>query len=116
MGGSYACSVNVDPDARGNMYYRGDWEYCPEYRTGDVVRNNGVLYLCISPHAGQEPPDGEYWYEIGGSSSSTDEQSSRKAINGGFASTSAEGGYKQTEQTEEVNGGSSSEAVRMPLI
>ena len=119
MADSYSCNINTDPNAVGNMYFRGKWEFCPEYRTGDVVLHNEVMYLCTKPHAGKEPAvkeSADYWHMI--TPNNTEESSSitRKIIDGGFASTLSNDSYEETDPVEEINGGSASDRVYMPLI
>lgn len=119
MADSYSCNINTDPNAAGNMYFRGTWEYCPEYKTGDVVLHNGVMYLCIKHHAGKEPAltgNAEYWHKIASSSSGEPEKPSRVILDGGFASTSAGDTYQQTDLAGRIDGGSSSSRVTVPLI
>lgn len=57
------CSCSFNPNGlSGNMYFRGDWEFCPEYKVGDVVQFNGTLYLAMKPSAGKDPQmNKEYW-------------------------------------------------------
>ncbi len=119
MADSYACNINTNPDAMGNMYFRGLWEYCPEYRTGDVVLHNGVMYLCIKPHAGHEPTDkdsADWWHKITPQTEDDAGTVTRKVLDGGFATTLANDSYEDTEPVDEVNGGTSSDKIYMPLI
>ena len=119
MAYSYSCSINPDPTAVGNMYYRGTWEYCPEYKTGDVVLHNGVMYLCTKPHAGKEPAlkdSADYWHTITPSNTEESTTITRKVMDGGFASTLSKDSYEDTDLVDEINGGSASDRVFMPLI
>ena len=66
MSASEACVINPD-NPTGNMYFRGEWAYCPEYRTGDVVLHEGILYLSLKHNAGKPPDESvnrEYWQKI----------------------------------------------------
>lgn len=116
---NYQCNINTNPDAVGNMYFRGKWEYCPEYRTGDVVLHNEVMYLCISPHAGKEPSlseSAEYWHKITPENEDDSSTVTRKILDGGFASTLANDSYEETDLVDEINGGGASDRIYMPLI
>lgn len=119
MADSYSCNINTDPDSVGNMYYRGAWEFCPEYKTGDVVMHNGTVYLCIKPNAGKDPAATEnsvYWYGMAGNSSSEPEKTTYKTLDGGYASTSEPESYVQSTMADAIDGGSSNGRVHMPLI
>ena len=120
MADSYSsCSIKTDPDKVGNMYFRSDWEFCPEYKTGDVVSHNGILYLCIKPHAGQDPladTKKEYWLSFGSVVSEQDTKVTRKVLDGGYASTLSDDNYTQTDQQGLIDGGSSSSRIHMPLL
>ena len=114
MADNYFCSINTDSSKTGNMYYRGTWEFCPEYKTGDVVLHDNVMYLCIKPSAGKEPSKEEntdYWYAVNDTSKDNLGGSLRRILDGGFASTSGDDQYDYT-----IDGGTSSERVHMPLI
>ncbi|MBQ7263780.1 MAG: exo-alpha-sialidase [Synergistaceae bacterium] len=57
------------PNKTGNMYWRGDWDFCPEFMPGDVVRRNGGFYLALKQNAGLDPIDplnAAYWQTLGG--------------------------------------------------
>ena len=119
MADSYSCNINVDPDSVGNVYFRGEWQFCPEYKTGDVVMHNGTVYLCIKPHAGKDPVENgssEYWYGFSGNTSSDTSTTSYKTLDGGYASTSEPESYVQTTMASMIDGGSSNGRVHMPLI
>ena len=119
MADSYSCNINTDPDSSGNMYYRGAWQFCPEYKTGDVVLHNGVLYLCVKPHAGKDPIDTgnrEYWAGMSGSQQEESETATFKTLDGGFATTNIPDSHVQTTQATAIDGGSSNGRVHMPLI
>ena len=119
MADSYSCSINTDPTAVGNMYFRGTWEYCPEYKTGDVVLHNGVMYLCTKPHAGKEPAlkdSADYWHMITPIASEDTSTDTYEVIDGGFASTFSNDSYEDVDQIDEIDGGSASDRVYMPLI
>lgn len=45
------------PDPVGNVFYRGKWEYCAEYETGDTVVRAGKFYMCLLDCAGHDPVD-----------------------------------------------------------
>ena len=115
MADKYSCSINTDMNATGNMYFKGTWEYCPEYRTGDVVLHNDRMYMCTKPHAGKEPElDGSanYWYSMTPESSSESSAGSmRRILDGGFASTSGDDKYDGT-----IDGGTSSGRLHIPLV
>lgn len=118
MADSYSCNINTNPDGAGNMYYRGMWQFCPEYKTGDVVMHNGVLYLCVKPHAGKDPLETEsrdYWVGMSGSQSES-ETVTFKTLDGGYASTSEPDSHVQTTQATAIDGGSSSGRRYMPLV
>ncbi len=119
MASSYSCTINSDPNASGNMYFRGTWEFCPEYRTGDVVIHNGVMYLCRSPHAGYEPSleeSAEYWHTITPQNTEEDTTITRNILDGGYATTLSNDSYQETDLVNEINGGSASDRVIVPLI
>ncbi len=62
----YEKVLNLHPDASGNMYFRGDWKYNPEYHTGDVVLFSGKLYLARKHNAGKDPSTHpECWQRVG---------------------------------------------------
>ena len=119
MADSYSCNINTDPNAVGNMYFKGDWQFCPEYKTGDVVLHNGVMYLCKKPHAGKEPllkGNEEYWHMITPQNTEDTSTVTYEVIDGGFASTFADDSYEDTAPVDEIDGGSASDRVYMPLI
>ena len=119
MADSYSCNINVDPDSVGNMYFRGTWQYCPEYKTGDVVVHNGVVYLCVKPHAGKDPIETEskeYWLVLSGGTSEESETTSYKILDGGYATTSQPDNYVQSTMATAIDGGSSNGRVHMPLV
>ncbi len=120
MADSYSCNINIDPDSVGNMYYRGVWQFCPEYKTGDVVKHNDVLYLCVKPNAGKDPIEKgnyEYWHGLASvSSEDSDTTVTRKTLDGGYATTSGTDSYAQTTMISANDGGSASGQVSMPLI
>ena len=119
MADSYSCNINVDPDSVGNMYFMGTWQYCPEYKTGDVVVHNGIAYLCVKSHAGKDPIETEsreYWLALSGGTSGESETASYKTLDGGYASTSEPDNYVQSTMATAINGGSSNGRVHMPLI
>ena len=116
---SYSCNINVDPDSAGNMYYCGSWEFCPEYKTGDVVIQNEVAYLCVKPHAGKDPNETEnrgYWCRLSGGTSNDTRPITFKTLDGGYATTSEPDHYAQSTMATAINGGSSNGRVHMPLI
>jgi len=44
-----------------NYNIQGDWTSFPTYKTGDLVRRNGYLYVAIADSADIEPTDTNYW-------------------------------------------------------
>ena len=114
-----SCSINQDLDASGNMYFRGMWEFCPEYKSGDVVIHNSIMYLCKRPHAGKEPSEkdnAEYWHKITPQPPKDEGNIIRRIIDGGFATTLSNDVYRETELKDEINGGSASDRITVPLI
>lgn len=114
MGGSYESVINLHPGKTGNMYYRGDWEYNPEYDTGDVVLRQGLLYMALKHHAGKDPVEEagrEYWERLGKDAPPPIEPERRIVISGGHASASTEERYMGT-----LEAGSSNSRVHIPLI
>ena len=119
MADNYSCNLNLDPNASGNMYFRGEWEYCPEYKTGDVVLQNGVMYLCRKPHAGQDPSEdskGEYWHAITPQISEESTTEGRKILDGGYATTGTNDSYEDTDLANTLDGGFASSRIYIPLI
>ena len=119
MADNYSCNINVDPDSVGNMYFRGAWQFCPEYKTGDVVMHNGTVYLCIKPHAGKDPTEtgnSGYWYGLAGGTSDDTQTTTYKTLDGGYATTSEPDTHVQSTMASAVDGGSSNGRVHMPLI
>ena len=41
------------------MYYRGDWLMCANYSIGEVVKQNGALWLALTQNAGVDPDSAE---------------------------------------------------------
>ena len=41
--------------------HRGEWDQGTSYRTGDVVRNNGILYICLSDISNENPDEEIAW-------------------------------------------------------
>lgn len=111
MSANYDVALNLNPDASGNMYFRGEWEYNPEYKTGDVVAYNGKFYIARKHHA-SKPPDekesAEYWQRLGVDMPPPPEPRGRIMLCGGFAST-PEDDYIY------LNGGNASERIHIPL-
>ena len=61
--------VNDMSTTSARMIYRGIWDFCSEYRLGEVVYYNGVMYLALQQSAGKYPDDPAntaYWRLIGG--------------------------------------------------
>ena len=107
-----SCRI-TDPNKCGNVYYKGEWDYCPEYNVGDLVMSNSLLYLCLEHNAGKEPKDNKnYWYCISGGITPTPEPTGRIILDGGYSST-PESDYIDIS---DINGGSSSGRVYKPLI
>lgn len=117
MAASEVCVINPD-NPTGNMYFRGEWAYCPEYKTGDVILYEGILYLSLKPNAGRPPDDNkEYWRELItkiGTESAAEE--TRRVLDGGFASTESNDKYESATLSDEIDGGSSSERIHVRLI
>ena len=110
----YKC--NLSPEDGANIYYRGRWEYCPEYNRGDVTLCDGVLYLCIEAHAGKDPKIAEnrkYWQAFGYSDSPVKPEG-KIVLDGGFSTTSASDRYACDYFG--ADGGSSNSRVNIPLI
>ena len=84
MAGNCSCSINLNSQG-GNMYFRGDWEFCPEYRSGDVVIFRGNLYLALKASAGKDPTiNTEYW-RLMNITPPTPPPTDRTIIDGGYA-------------------------------
>lgn len=119
MAASETCVINPDKPT-GNMYFRGEWAYCPEYKTGDVVLYEGILYLSLKPNAGKPPDETEnkeYWQQmIVSSTSSSTESETRRVLDGGFASTESNDRYESVSLSEEIDGGSASPQIHANLI
>ena len=114
MADSYSCNINADSNVKGNMYFKGEWQFCPEYKVGDVVLHDGVMYLCKLSHAGHDPSleeSADYWYAVNDTSQDTSTGSVRRILDGGFASTSGDDKYDGT-----IDGGTSSDRVHIPLV
>ena len=104
-----SCSL-PDPSKCGNMYFRSLWDFCTEYKVGDVVLHNGALYLALIAHAGKDPKDNpEYWYSIIGGTP-PEPPSGRIILDGGYATN------EDSCRCSPVDGGSSSDRVNIPLI
>ncbi len=119
MADNYSCNINTDPDSVGNMYFRGAWQFCPEYKTGDVVMHNEKVYLCVKPHAGKDPLEEsskKYWLGLSGNSQQESETTTFKTLDGGYATTSEPDSHVQTTQATAIDGGSSNGRRYMPLI
>ena len=107
-----SCSL-PNPDKCGNMYFRSTWEFCPEYKVGDVVLHNGALYLALRDHAGKDPKDNpDYWQCFGMGRPPEPVPMGRIILDGGYASTSAEEIY----DGRTVDGGTSSDRIYKPLL
>lgn len=80
------CSCNLtNSGSSGNMYFRGEWEFCPEYKVGDVVLYGGILYMAKQHNAGKYPEvDTDYWKAITATSSSSTEEP--KVADNGYSS------------------------------
>ena len=101
-----------DPKKCGNMYFRSLWDFCTEYKVGDVVLHNGVLYLALVSHAGKDPKDNpEVWHCISGFKP-PEPPSGRVILDGGYATTSSEESY----YPRPVDGGGAGDRVNIPLI
>ncbi len=83
----YGKVLNLLPDNAGNMFFRGEWNYNPEYNTGDVVICRGKLYLARKHHAGKDPSTNpKCWKRIGVDMPEKHPQPDRIALYGGAAS------------------------------
>ena len=61
MTGNCSCSLPNSGNS-GNMFFRGTWEFCTEYKVGDVILHNGALYMALKACAGKYPEiDISYW-------------------------------------------------------
>ena len=79
-----SCNLNVDPSSTGNMFFRSDWEFCTEYKVGDVVLRNGLLYMAIKKSAGKYPEvDYEYWKLI--NITGTEPSGEPTVVDGGYS-------------------------------
>ena len=119
MADSYSCNINTAPDASGNMYFRGVWEFCPEYKTGEIVLYNGDMYMCTKPHAGKDPKENianGYWYKVTPQVSDDSEPVTRRVIDGGFATTRTNDSYEATDLANVLDGGFAGSRVHIPLI
>ena len=111
MSANYDYTLNLNPDASGNMYFRGEWEYNPEYNTGDVVSYKGKMYICRKHHASKPPDENanvEYWQRLGVDLPKP-KALGRIMLCGGFASTPEE------DYTTEILCGDASERDHVPL-
>lgn len=119
MAASETCVINPD-NPTGNMYFRGEWAYCPEYKTGDVVLYEGILYLSLKPNAGKPPDETEnkeYWQQmIMKVESESTGSETRRVLDGGFASTESNDKYESAALSEDIDGGNSSERIHVSLI
>ena len=111
----------IDPNnPTGNMFYRGDWAYCPEYDTGDVVKYKGILYLSVKHNAGKPPDEKEnreYWEQIiAPIRPHPPDPIGRRVIDGGYATTEAEDKYDRNPYKDEIDGGTSSDRTHVRLI
>ena len=41
--------------------HRGEWNDSTDFKTGDVVRNNGILYIAVADSTGEYPDSGISW-------------------------------------------------------
>ena len=99
------------------MYFRGEWAYCPEYKTGDVVLYEGILYLSLKPNAGKPPDENkEYWQNLMTPLPPKPPVYCRRIIDGGYASTESNDHYAERTLREEIDGGGAAERVHVPLI
>ena len=66
------------------MFFRSDWEFCTEYKVGDVVLRNGLLYMAIKKSAGKYPEvDYEYWKLI--NITGTEPSGEPTVVDGGYS-------------------------------
>lgn len=101
-----ACAM-PDPSKCGNVYYRSFWDYCTEYKVGDLVKHNGIFYLAERISSGKEPKDNpDYWSPLGFTPPPLP-PSGRIIIDGGYAEPS---------NRREMDGGESDGRVHIPLI
>ncbi|MBQ7192913.1 MAG: hypothetical protein IJR98_00905 [Synergistaceae bacterium] len=111
----YMCNLQAHTD-RVIMSYYGCWEFCTEYKRGDVVWCEGSPYLCDIPHAGKDPKEAanrKYWLTFGYSEPPA-KPDGRIILDGGFASTSMPDEY--TQGFYGTDGGSSNGRVHIPLV
>lgn len=108
--GVQACTL-PDPDKQGNAYFKGNWDYCTEYKVGDMVLYGGLVYLALIPHAGKEPKSNkELWAALSGMLEPPPPPG-RIVLDGGFATTKPDEVYKV-----EIDGGASNGRIFQPLI
>ena len=80
-----SCRIS-DPSKCGNVYYKGEWDYCPEYNIGDLVMCNSLLYLCLEHNAGKDPNGNkDYWHCISGGANPDPVPIGRIILDGGFS-------------------------------
>lgn len=117
MAETCACTYNPD-NTRGNMYFKGEWEFCPEYDPGDVVLWDASLYMSLEHHAGKDPSkkdNREYWQPLG-TCGCDDEHYGIEDIDGGYASTTDPDVFEDDDDlANTLDGGSSSERQYVPL-
>ena len=109
MADNCACCL-PDPERCGNVYFRSRWDYCTEYKVGDLVLHNGMLHLALIAHAGKEPKKEkkEYCFPITGF---VPPPPGRFVLGGGYATTVSSEIYHC-----DVDGGSSNGRIFKPLI
>ena len=109
---SNSCRIS-DPSKCGNVYYKGEWDYCPEYNIGDLVMCNSLLYLCLEHNAGKDPNGNkDYWHCISGGANPDPVPIGRIILDGGFSST-PENDYTDLSN---IDGGGSNGRIFKPLI
>jgi hypothetical protein len=78
----------------GNMFFRGQWEFCETYEPGDVVVRADILFLAIRQSAGEDPfvpSSGNFWKPLSGTLDSEVEVKSNKGRPGGYAPLGEDG-------------------------
>ena len=112
-----ACSFNPE-NKRGNMYFKGVWEFCPEYDPGDVVLWNGSLYMALEHQAGNDPSKKEnrkYWQPLG-ISCNDEGHYGVEDIDGGYASTDDPDVFDDDDLVDVLDGGGASDIQNIPLV
>jgi hypothetical protein len=59
--------INDVSSGGGNMLWLGNWNPGVPYAINSVIQQAGGIYICILGNTNQQPPNGTYWTQIGGS-------------------------------------------------